>query len=263
MSFYRLLAASLLVIASAAAQATIVDVSIGGGDAIFLAGRTDLVIPPANQSWPGGMIRHPGPTPEEILESVPPSVAVAAGDVVRLLDPAQGGINFFNGFGPPYYGPEGSQGDCSGGGCSQLSAFGGISGYFGPEGALAGVFLNDDVPLAGPPGTLNFSTGGLTRDFLSITPALGQVFYIGNGVTTGGDFQQFIAPTGATRLFLGIPDGFGFDGGPGAYDDNDGAYRVRLGINEIPSIPEPATLALSGLAMVLAAARWRRSPVRA
>lgn len=56
--------------------------------------------------------------------------------------------------------------------------------------------------------------------------------------------------TGATRLFLGIPDGFGFVGAPGAYDDNDGSYRVRIGINEVPTVPEPATILLLGLGLI-------------
>lgn len=70
------------------------------------------------------------------------------------------------------------------------------------------------------------------------------MFYIGDGVTSGDAFQQFIAPAGATRLALGIPDGFGFVGEPGAYDDNDGAYRVRVGINASPVIPAPGAILL-------------------
>lgn len=243
-----------------AAQATVIDVSIGGGDAIFLAGRSDLVIPAASDPWPGGMIRHGFATPEEVQERVPPSVGVTAGDVIRVLDPALGGINFFLGFGPPYFGPDGNQPDCTGALCSQLNGYGGISGYFGPEGALVGVFLDDSIPsaVAARPATLDFSTDGLGRDFAGLTPALGQVFYIGNGITTGNAFQEFVAPAGATRLFLGIPDGFGFDGDPGAYDDNDGGYRVRLGINAVPSIPEPGTLALLGFALGLMG--WRARP---
>lgn len=72
-----------------------------------------------------------------------------------------------------------------------------------------------------------------------------------DGFTSTNVYQQFTAPAGATRLFLGIPDGFGFDDEPGAYDDNDGAYRVRVGINEVPdpAIPEPLScvMALFGL----------------
>jgi hypothetical protein len=233
------------------ASALVFDVTVRGSDAIFLAGRTDVAIPPASDPWtsPTGMQRHGSPTPEEIQETLPPYLSVQAGDVVRALDPAIGGINFFLGFGPPFFGPEGNNADCTGGSCSNLSGFGGISGYLGPEGALVGLFLDDSIPNGAAPIRLDFSTAGLGRDFLSLTPGLGQVFYIGNGVTTGGVFQQFIAPTGATRLFLGIPDGFGFDGVPGAYDDNDGAYRVRIGINEVPTIPEPATLLLLGLGL--------------
>ena len=115
--------------------------------------------------------------------------------------------------------------------------------------------------LAGAPAGLDFSPGGMGTDFLSITPLLGQVFYIGDGKTSGGDFQSFIAPAGATRLFLGIPDGFGFDGAPGAYDDNDGSYRIRIGVNQVPAIPEPETYALmlAGLALLRVVARRRRS----
>ena len=41
-----------------------------------------------------------------------------------------------------------------------------------------------------------------------------------------------------------MPDGLGFVGNPGAYDDNDGSYQVLLGVNETPSssIPEPTSL---------------------
>lgn len=255
-SVLRWLAAGTLSVVAGAAQAQVYDVTVDGPDAIYLAGRTDLAVPAANLSWPGGLIRHGGPTPEEALETMPSFVSVTTGDVIRALDPAVGGINFFNGFGPPFFGPGGNGVDGS-----NLSAFGGISGYIGPQGPLVGVFLSNAVPSSGPPPALDFSSGGLGTDFLSLSPLLGQVFYIGDGKTSGGIFQTFEAPVGATRLFLGIPDGFGFTGAPGAYDDNDGSYRIRIGVNQVPSIPEPETYAmmLAGVALLRFATRRRRA----
>ena len=239
---------------SSAASADTFDVTIDGSDAIWLAGRTTLVIPAANLGWPGGLIRHGGPTPEEILETLPPGLTVAAGDIVRVLDPASGGISFFNGFGGTIYGPEGNGLPDS----SSIGSFGGISGYLGTQGALVGVFLDSSEPTSGAPATLNFSNAGLGTEFTTLSPGLGQVFYIGNGVTSGNVFQQFVAPTGATRVFLGISDAFGFNGAPGAFDDNDGAYRIRVGINQVPTpaVPEPGTLAL--IAGGLGVLHWRR-----
>jgi len=239
------------------ANAAVFSVTIDGPDAIFLAGRTDVVIPAANLPWTTGthLIRHGGATPEEALETVPPFIPVTGGDVIRVLDPAVGGVNFFNGLGPPFFGPGGNGVDGS-----TLTALDGISGYIGPQGPLAGVFLDSSIPSAGPPTTLDFSTSGLGTDFATLSPLLRQVFYIGDGVTSGSVFQTFIAPTGATRLFLGIPDGFGFVGAPGAYDDNDGFYQVRIGVNEVPTIPEPSSLALAMAAALggLLAGRRRR-----
>ena len=248
----------------AIAKADSFSVTVDGTDVIFLAGRTDVTVPDPSLPWPGPathLIRHSFATPEEAQETFPPMVSVTGGDVIRVLDPAIGGINFFNGFGPPLpvFGPSGNT--LAG---SNLTSLDGISGYIGPQGPLAGVFLDDTIPSTGPaPATLDFTLDGLTQEFVSIAPLLRQIFFIGDGVTTGDVFQEFTAPAGATRLFLGIPDGFGFDGAPGAYDDNDGAYRVLIGVNELPVLPEPnsAMLAVSGLLMLSASVRRRRTLV--
>jgi len=260
------LATGLALVMSSPAMAAVVSVTVDGPDAIFLAGRTDVVIPAANLAWNGPgthLLRHGGPTPEEAQEQMPSFITVAGGDVIRVLDPADGLVNFFNGFAPPGFGPGGN-----GLGSNVLTPLDGISGYNGPQGPLTGVFLDDSIPDTGPaPATLDFSAGGIGINFDSLSPELRQIFYIGDGITSGGDFQTFIAPVGATRLFFGIPDGFGFNGPPGAYDDNDGGYRVRVGINEIPNddpdpdpdpdpVDEPGALALFGLGLL--ALRLRR-----
>jgi hypothetical protein len=245
------LAAVAIVLSCAVASAqagTIYDITVNGTSAIFLAGRDDLTIPPPGTPW-SILTRHPSPTPENLQEEFPPMIPVTAGDVIRAADPAVGGVNFFRGFGPPFFGPQGN--GVSG---SNLNPVDGISGYRGPQGALVGVFLDDNIPNAGPPATLNFDPDGLGTDFLSLNPLIGQIFYIGNGLMSGGDFREYIAPAGATRLFLGIPDGFSFVGNPGAYDDNDGSYSIRIGVNVVPTepIPEPSTVlfVLSGLALL-------------
>lgn len=249
----KLAAAGLVTFLASSSLAASFDLNINGTDAIWLAGRTDLVIPNHLLQWPDGLLRHETSTPEELTETMPSFVPVIAGDTVSALAAATGLISYFNGFGaPPLYGPRGDLQALSG-----LTAFGGIGPYNGPQGGLVGVFLSDVVPdgqLGGgaPPG-------GLGLDLRLLTPELRQVFYIGDGRTAGGDFKIMIAPAGATRLFLGIADGFVFSGAPGAYDDDDGLFRISLAVNA-PPVPEPASgiLMLLGLWATCLSARLRR-----
>ena len=253
------IAAAAALLVALPAHALVIDATVSGSDSIWLAGRTDITIPPASDSWPGGMIRHGRPTPEEIQETFPQAFSISAGDVIRVLDPAVGGISFFNGFGGTIFGPEGNGIP----GSSSITPFGGISGYLGTQGALVGLFHDDSIPDGTPPATLDFRSSAIGVNFASLAPDPGQVFFIGNGVNSSGDFQEFLAPSGATRFFIGITDAFGFNGAPGAFDDNDGSYQIRLGINEDPTnpptntVPEPPALALFGLALALFGLRKR------
>jgi hypothetical protein len=75
-----------------------------------------------------------------------------------------------------------------------------------PINALVGVFLSDNQPSdSDAPANLDFSSVA-SRNFTSLQPALQQVFFIGDGLTDSGVQQSFIAPPGATRLFLATWD---------------------------------------------------------
>ena len=93
-----------------------------------------------------------------------------------------------------------------------------------PVNALVGVFLNDNLPTSsGAPPGLDFRPSGLGTAFLTLNPALKQVFFIGDGRTGNGTgaVQQFIVPAGATRFFLGTVDGFG-------WNTNSGTFSVQV-----------------------------------
>lgn len=121
----------------------------------------------------------------------------------------------------------------------------GLSGIYEPgAGGLVGVFLNSTITSSSTaPATLNFTTqtrGGIPGagdSETTLSPLLGQVFLIGDGLTGDetGSVQQFVVPTGATELFLGVSDAYAFDGndygGPGAYNDNLGYYDVSFTVS--------------------------------
>jgi len=154
--------------------------------------------------------------------------------------------NNWGGGGGVYHGPDG--GTISG---VTVYAYGGLSGFNSDLTLpLAGVFLSDSAPQDPAPPSLDFSSQGLGLDFLALSPLIGQVFFIGDGQTSGGVIQIFNAPGGATRLYLGCPDSpFGNDY-PGAYDDNSGTLSVA-----VMAVPEPGIGVLSTALVALFLAR--------
>jgi hypothetical protein len=103
-----------------------------------------------------------------------------------------------------------------------------VSGVTSPDriGYLAGVFLPDAPVTAPAPSGLDLEAGYESGRF---APLLQQVFFIGDGRTSAGRAQRFRVPVGATRLYLGYADAYGFVGPPGSYADNSGSLAARFG----------------------------------
>ncbi|HEX9303376.1 MAG TPA: hypothetical protein VGA31_02890 [Thermoanaerobaculia bacterium] len=107
----------------------------------------------------------------------------------------------------------------------------GISGANWPIDALVGVFLDASQPdSSAAPSGLDFTN----TSFTTLSPQLKQAFFIGDGLTgTGsGSPQTFVVPAGATRLFLGTSDGFG-------WFNNSGSFSVLIGVQGAPPTPTP------------------------
>jgi len=139
---------------------------------------------------------------------------------------------------------------------------------------LVGVFINSGAPptTGAGPATLNYGTGGPNSttndasDVPTFSPALNEVFFIGDGTEgfngvcpgatvegitcTAGQAQMFFVPTGANELFLGFADGGGESGGPAFYGDNSGSLNTVVALS---SVPEPGTMMLMGLGLAACA----------
>lgn len=88
--------------------------------------------------------------------------------------------------------------------------------------ALYGVFLGQQSPTGtATPARLNFQSA---FGFTLLSPGIGQIFFIGDGLTSdtgagqfNGALQSFVVPPGATRLFLGTGDGSGWYNNSGSF----------------------------------------------
>lgn len=130
---------------------------------------------------------------------------------------------------PPTVGPEGIEAS------SDVGSWGGIAGIVHNNRRLflAGVFLDDSEPMDPAPARLDCTLD----DFLVLAAELRQTFFIGDGLTgTGeGEVQSFVAPPGATRLYLGFADALDFYGLPGWYHDNLGELTIgSISVEESP-----------------------------
>ena len=175
------------------------------------------------------------------------------GSAIQFSTSSTCGFAYGGGCGPYSGPPNSADGDLNGG---YTGVANGMSGITTPWNALLGVFLDNTQPdLHIPPADLVFLdiNGNPTISFTSLSPALGQVFFIGDGLTgTGsGSIQDFYAPTGATRLFLGSADGFGWS--------NNGGYQdVTINYSGNSATPEPGTMIMFGSGILGLAGILRR-----
>ena len=100
---------------------------------------------------------------------------------------------------------------------------------------MIGVFLGSATPSGTDgPASLDFTQANNISQ-ASYTPALHQIFFIGDGQTgkATGAFQHFAAPAGAMRLYLAVADSSGSSTG------NVGSLVV-----DVSAVPEPGTYAM-------------------
>jgi hypothetical protein len=126
-------------------------------------------------------------------------------------------------------------------GVTNTRPYGGISGSYDSHSTMymVGVFLGASGQPKTAPATLNVSNA---NNVASFSPVLGQQFFIGNGRTGTNALQSFNVPAGASKLYLGFSESWGFQyygNYPGFYNDNGGAITVDVEALKSPSLATP------------------------
>lgn len=189
------------------------------------APATNLTVPGSSSPWLAGM--PDGSVGACGLDSAPAASPVLAtgfalGSGFVLTFSASGGVWYEAS--EQRHGPDGGV-LMSSPACGSQN---GMADVTTPSDALLGVFLDDTQPnLSAAPDPLAY-----TPDAPMVAPGLKQVFLIGDGLTPSGAVQQFIVPAGATRLFLGTADGYGWYNNVGSFSV-EVVSRPRLSIVRI------------------------------
>ena len=167
-------------------------------------------VPAAASPWlagmpPGSIIPNTGgnPTPAYYGVNSPPEINTTAGTSIRFAA-VGGNTSWISTSGDGSTASAGAGGDTSF--IANQAEVNGINTTYAPLNAMMGIFLGPNEPdWSSPAASLDFSTAA-SRNFTTLSPQLKQVFYIGTGTTSSGSLQTFVAPAGATRLFLGTMD---------------------------------------------------------
>jgi len=173
---------------------------------------------------------YPGTFPPSDTFPVDPNEILTFSSVTGMV-----GCNFVITNGP--------DGPCWPGVNTTVTSYGGLSGIDVDQNNmfLVGVFLDASEPSGPGPAVLSYNygtPGSLSTSDPSFSPALDEVFFIGDGLTgTGAGMEQiFNVPAGADRLYLGFADSF--DSVPSYYADNVGSLTATFEITT--ATPEPA-----------------------
>ena len=220
------------------------------GTGIFLKGTPETnvsaTVPGTSDPWLAGMPDGSTASVSDVAPDQSPIQVVEFDPITQstLTFSATGEVS--NGVGYPLAGPDGNgealvfhlDGAEMGAGAEN-----GISDIRAPLNALVGVFLGPEQPNLTPaPDGFDFSSPS-SQNYLSLSPLLKQVFFVGDGITDAGEHQQVIVPNGATQVLLGTMDGI-------SWNDNSGVFSVQVtGLGEadelIGFVEGSATLDLS------------------
>ncbi len=195
----------------------------------WAATSTQVTVLGMADPWLAGMPDGSGASSGDLAPAQSPVLAsglpMTPGDLITVQ--ATGSVDYSGGsYGT---GPDGAD---------QLTAHSGgaengLSGVTAPINSLMGVFVGPDAPNASPaPDPLDFSYLPL-RNFPALEPDLKQVFFIGDGFTDRGGQTRITVPQGATRLYLGTMDGYG-------WLNNSGSFNVQVNEGtaaDFPTIP--------------------------
>jgi hypothetical protein len=191
---------------------------------------------------------YPGTFPPSDTFSADPNEILTFSSVTGMV-----GCNFVITNGP--------DGPCWPGVNTTVTSYGGLSGIDVDQNDmfLVGVFLDASEPSGPGPAVLSYNygtPGSLSTSDPSFSPALDEVFFIGDGLTgTGtGNQQIFNVPAGADRLYLGFADSF--DSVPSYYADNVGSLTATFEITT--ATPEPAYGFLLTGGLIAGALLYRR-----
>ena len=137
----------------------------------------------------------------------------------------------------------GSDGDLAHSVC--LAAADGLSSYCGPNAAVVGVFLGSNMTNWQSASELPTYSAAYRAQMTVHAPALGQVFYIGDGYYSDVDLTSYVVPAGAERLFVGLAYTRGTSGKPTCYGDLAASRLTVIYANALVA-PDSVSVAVGG-----------------